>query len=259
MEAMPFFVRNDAALRFDPTDEKLGNLGSLRPGDRGLQGRVALSHAINNVWDARVSASMLYSGKDERSASHLTSSSASAASQSARSMTGDLEVGYRPPSSDAFELRIFAGARALRSTGNAHWQADDKLGQKLGAFDDRTQAFGPRIGAEMTLPVAARIDIVGTGAVSVLMAESRSRYRQGVTVSTERDKRWVVGADAMAGVALDLGDGAKLTLGYRVEHWRNLAAQHTDVDNAGARQTGWGAPTLSHGPLMRLSLPLGGR
>jgi len=258
-EAMPLFVRNDPALRFDSADSKLGNLGALQQGDRGLQGRVSLTHAFDEAWDTRISASMLYAGEDEKAASYLSGSNVSTARQSARAIVLDAEVGHRFKPVEVLDVRLFAGFRALRATAEGHWatSASDKLGQRQGSFFDTTHALGPRVGADVTIPVSSRIDLLASGSVSALNGHSRSRYT--VDNVRTRDNRWILGADAMAGVALHLGDGASLTAGYRVEHWRNLAALHTGISNVGAYETRWGTPTLSHGPVLRFTVPLGGR
>ena len=179
--------------------------------------------------------------------------------QSARAVVLDGEIGrlFRPV--DVLDVRLFAGVRAVRATAEGHWVTDarDKLGQAQGSFFDTTHALGPRVGADVTIPLSSRIDVLASGSVSALSGHSRSHYTVG-NVRT-RDNRWIMGADAMAGVTFHLGDGASLTAGYRVVQWRNLAALHTGISSGGAHETRWGTPTLSHGPVMRLTVPLGGR
>ena len=84
------FDASPSNMSFDGDDSKLGDLGSLQPGDWGGFGRFELGQRLNTEWDYRVSSAAVLLGEDS------SSDDDAEASQKTSLQTLDVEIGYFP-------------------------------------------------------------------------------------------------------------------------------------------------------------------
>lgn len=238
---------------FEDDDDKLGDLNSLQPGDGGWQGRVALGQRLNEDWDYRVSLSAVVLGADDAQDGEAE------ASQSASLQTLDLEVGYHPADLGALEARLFAGIRGLHAQSETNWQADSS---KLGQFEDRVYALGPRIGMDLAVPLDTHaIALVGSVSGSVLFGsvQSDESYSGGFFDDydiSSSDSQTIWNVEGMAGVSFGIGESADLTLGYRAAQFSGLMVDRSDVDKAGDFSDSGQSDLLLHGPFARLTVEI---
>jgi hypothetical protein len=258
-------------------DDKLGGLGSLNPGQAGAQGRFELGQRLNNNWDYKVGLGALYLSEDTSSREvsnpltdlidELPSFGESEASQSTDIRILDFEVGYRPDDFGALQTRLFAGVRGLHSVTEVNWNSGTTFGRdgdKVGEFQDSTYAIGPRIGADLALPLdSSDVALVGSMAGSVLFGKTETEYQTsggllpiGNTVNDWNDSAVIWNVEGMAGVSFGIGENADLTLGYRAAQYSGLMMERSDINKVGEFSDDGRSDLLVHGPFARLTVEI---
>lgn len=250
------FDGSKSNMSFAEDDDKLGELGSLQPGDWGGEGRFTFGQQLHNDWDYRVGVAAIFLGEDTSSAKGAE------ASQKTSLQTLDVEIGYRPGDLGALQTRLFAGVRGLHSATTADWShnsEDDKFGRS-GEFNDDVYAIGPRIGADLLIPLSAsNVALVGSASGSVLLGNAESAYRyEGIDSELTRSisSETVWNAEAMAGVSFGVGERAELTLGYRAAQFWNVMADRSDIKVDGSFNEDGRSDLLVHGPFARLTVDI---
>ncbi len=176
-------------------------------------------------------------------------------------LTGDLELGYNVRPSDRFDLRLFAGLRALNSN-----DSQDKFGDISGgpfsggtiAFDGKVDTeflgIGPRVGVDFSSRLGeGPLGFSGMLATSVLFGELKQKMSftassggSSIGSSFSEDKNETVfNLEAAFGADFHIADSSVLTIGYRGEYWDSIRGGGTDKMGSG------GDDMLSHGPFVR--------
>jgi hypothetical protein len=262
IEGAPFFVRNDPNLLFSATDDKLGNLGGVGTKGLGGYGRVALTNKLNPTWDLRVSASALATAREEKNSPYKISERVSKADQAFRMAFADVEVGAQAISAAGIDLRLSAGIRAFRSETNGYWstETEDKIGRQFGNIDDKAWGAGPRVGAELTVPLSKHFNLVTGASLAALYHRDVDNFLyKGSTLTKNSSSSWSINADALGAISLNLDGGAKLSAGYKAQYWDNMLAKRTEMKNGGSFQQKGRSPLIAHGPLVSLTFPIGGK
>ena len=239
---------------FDSEDDKLGNLDPLRPGGDGGQFRFEIGQVFDSGWDYKVALGAILLGDDETSASAPSASGNSEAESSLVIEIVDLELGYHT-APGGVDLRLFGGARALHARNEQRFDYDD--GDKVGTYDDDVYAVGPRVGLGLTMPISDphQIALVGSVSGSVLFGDRSSRESGDDDRLSESET--ILNVDAMAGVQLVVAEHAALTLGYKGQHFGDLAAGRSDVEKSGDYDSDGSKDVLVHGPFASLTLAIG--
>jgi hypothetical protein len=261
LEGAPIFVRNDPNLRFNRADDKLGNLGDLGFKDMAGYGRVAFTNKVNQTWDLRVAASALTTDREEKSSPYVKGNGTSTASQAFRMAFADVEAGAHVSGASGVDLRLLGGIRTFRSEANGNWATDpdDKVG-RFGRFDDKGWGIGPRVGAELTMPLSKGMNLVTGASLAALYRRDLDRFLHDTSTWTRTSaSSWSINADAFGGISLDLDGGAKFAVGYRAQYWDNMLSMRTEVKKDGNFEQKGRAPFLAHGPFVSLTFPIGGR
>ena len=246
-----FFDASSSNIRFDKDDSKLGDLGSLQPGDWGGQGRFELGQQLNNDWDYRVGISAVFLSED------TSSHNEAEASQKTDLQTLDLEVGYRPEDVGPVQSRLFAGLRGLHSSTEADWSYDG-ANDKVGEFNDDVYAIGPRVGADLLIPLnSSDVALVGSASGALLFGNVESSYDyrgRGSELTRWSNSETIWNVDAMAGVSFGIGETANLTLGYRASRYWGLMSDRSDIQADGDFSKDGRSDLLVHGPFARLTV-----
>ena len=252
IEGGTLFDASASNVSFDGTDEKLGHLDPLKPGDWGWQGRFELGQQLDSAWDYKLSAAAMSLNDDQSSHGKAT------ASQNTSLQIIDAEVGYRPDDVGLLQTRVFAGVRGLHSTAESNWAYNED--QKLGQFNDEVYAIGPRIGVDLALPIESTgVSLVGSGSASLLLGNAQSNYDYHAILERQTrrngsDTIWNV--EAMAGVSFALGENADFTLGYRAAQFGGLLSNHSAINSDGTFNDDGHSDLLVSGPFARLTVEI---
>lgn len=250
------YLFNDSQrnLSFDPDDDKLGNLDSLRPGDDGGQFRFEIGQVFDSGWDYKVALGAILLGDDKTSASAPDAPGSSEAESSLVIEMIDLELGYHTDPGGV-DLRLFGGVRALHARNEQRWDYND--GEKVGTYDDDVYAAGPRVGLGLTMPVSDQhqLALVGSVSGSVLFGDRSSRESGSDDRFSESETIWNV--DAMAGVQIAVAEHAALTIGYKGQQFGDLTPGRSDVEKSGDYDSDGSKDVLVHGPFASLTLAIG--
>lgn len=247
------FDASPSDVSFDEDDAKLGDLGSLQPGDWGGYGRVELGQRMSADWDYKVGVAAVFLSEDSVSGEDAE------ATQKTSLQILDAEIGFHPKDIGAIQPRLFAGIRGLHSISETHWAKDDHI--KLGEFDDDVFAIGPRIGLDLVIPLdSTNLSLVGSASGSVLFGSVDSSYNY-TNKGSDDLTRWnasqtIWNLEGMAGVSLDVGESADLTLGYRAAQFSGLMSDRSDIDKNGDFSEGGTSDLLVHGPFARLTVSI---
>lgn len=267
------FNASPSSTHFDEDDEKLGDLGSLGSGDPGWQGRFELGQRLNDQWDYKVGIAALSipQGTSHDAISTDDAVGDARASQTTSLQLIDAEIGYRPQDIGILQTRLLAGVRGLHSSTRTNWDYQSQGSEvfdKLGEFDDEVYAIGPRVGIDLTVPMAETgISLVGSASGSVLFGSIASSYRyegfgsvlgpsDDYISSKTIDNQAIWNVEGMAGLSFDLGETADLTLGYRAAQFDGLMVDRSDIDKTGDFSADGNSSLLVHGPFARLTVAI---
>ncbi|WP_406873634.1 Lpg1974 family pore-forming outer membrane protein [Aminobacter sp. P9b] len=157
----------------------------------------------------------------------------------------DVEVGYHTQHDD-WSIRPFAGLRYQ------NYSADftDHVSPIYYA-SSRSWGIGPRIGFDVSKPVAEHLSFFASADASVLFGKIKAdRNYPGYAEFSESRTFGTVGAKA--GLAWEFAPGAKLGAGYQLEYLS--AVGYRTFQDAPLPEPSGRASQLIHGPFMRLSL-----
>ena len=268
------FNSSPSNIHFDPDDDKLGNLDSLKPGDDGAQFRFELGQVFDSGWDYKVALGAIMLSDDKTSADYDIDlpfplpdlEGTSTGKQDLSLGIADFEMGFRPDvSADGLDVRLFGGVRVIHASNEGQWQTSDEV-DKLGAYDDSTWAVGPRLGLDATMPIddQHQLSLVGSLSGSVLFGKRSTDERLETFIgfpltadSSESVTIWNV--DAMAGLQMPVGERASLTFGYKAQQYWNLVAGRTDAQSFfGDYESDGEKDVLVHGPFLNLTVAIPG-
>jgi hypothetical protein len=173
-----------------------------------------------------------------------------AASANLEFATTDLDVGYRFRIGKGLETRLFAGWRFgnLERDMAATYNGQSFRNAEVRISDD-FNGSGPRVGAELRVPLGSGLSLFGRGAASILFGKSSTRF-----VETNVDGTDLIadlGRDVSQTVpVLDMALGVDLTMplnaaktsslsvsaGYEYQHWFNVVnnIRFVNASNPGA-------------------------
>ena len=261
-----------SAIFADPASDKLGDLVSGPGGtvnhdsfdtDIGYRGAAAFGQSFDDNWDWRVG--VAYSNFMKNRASVTATSSGGSGGSFFGSqttdlsyLTGDLELGYNVKPSDNFDLRLFAGLRALNSKSSEDkFGAASSGGPLLGSVDQKVDSeflgIGPRAGLDFSTRMGDSIlGLSGMAAGSILFG----KLDQDVAVDVSSiglgsfsihdgnsSNQTVYNLEAALGADFHITDSSVLTIGYRGEYWDSLRYSQDKNGN--------GDDMLTHGPFVR--------
>jgi hypothetical protein len=258
--------------------------GSLTPGRDGRSLGVEVGGAFNPLYDWRASwrSNTFRTATGSGSSTDGPVSNSATASNTLRFQTFDGEIGYRPPGTP---LRLFAGARVLKSTNTVSYdyeqQQPDKFGTSSttghGTHDAELFGVGPRAGLELTVPFPEpRVFASLNGSVAAIFAkrdhtfagtESFSGFFFPPIVTIPPSTTTVVqdfsrhltifNAEATATLGYRLSNNARVELGYRVQYFSNMLPEirQVNVGNVSGVVSG-NTDVLVHGPLAKLTIAL---
>ena len=174
-------------------------------------------------------------------------------------LTGDLELGYNVKPSDNFDLRLFAGLRALNSKSSEDKFGATSSGGTLSSADFKVDSeflgIGPRAGFDFSTQMGDSIlGFSGMAAGSILFGKldqdaALSFSRTGSSGGSfsihggDSSNQTVYNLEAALGADFHITDSSVLTIGYRGEYWDSLRYSQDKNGN--------GDDMLTHGPFVR--------
>lgn len=276
----PYYLSLEGSMIFaDPALDKFGgfsgsgitfNIDDLDT-DKGYRGAAAFGKRFNETNDWRVGIAysnflknkggmdLAFSGGSSSGSGSFTGSNATDMSY----LVGDLEFGHNIRPSDRFDLRLFAGLRAVNSDHSL-----DKLGSASSggsgiSFDGRIKTeflgIGPRAGFDFSSRIGdGGFGISGMAAAAILFGELEQNMSVSFTSGgssfgssfSESENEAIFNLEAALGADFHVTDNSVLTIGYRGEYWDSLRGQDKSGSGGpfGLSQDG---DLLSHGPFVR--------
>ena len=261
-----YFLSLEGSVIFaDPATDKLGSASgsgiTSQNGfdtDLGYRGAAAFGQNMSDTWDWRVGVAYSNFMKNHSSLSFSGGTGGSGFATESTDLsylTGDLELGYKVKSSENFDLRLFAGLRALDSNSS-----EDKFGTassggpSLSAnikLDSEFLGIGPRAGFDFSTRLGdSMMGLSGMAAGSVMfgrLTQDASAFGTsgGSSFSFnggDSSNETVYNLEAALGADFHITDSSVLTIGYRGEYWDSIRGQD---------KGGNGDDMLAHGPFVR--------
>ena len=271
------------ALFADPAVDKLGSFsgsGFTVDADSpdtslGYRGAAAFGQQLGSGWDWRVGVAYSNFLKD-RSSLLIISSGGSGSGLSGSTaadlsyLTGDLELGLNIDPGSAFDLRLFAGLRALNSKDSL-----DKFGIEAsggyvasGVTSDHREflGIGPRAGFDFSTRMGdGMLGLSGMAAGSVIFGRLDQEENVLVAVidgasggaitftDSDTGSETLYNLEAALGLDLHVTERSTLTIGYRGEYWDNIRGE----DKTGADDPddfNYDGDLLSHGPFAKFKV-----
>jgi hypothetical protein len=270
IEGSLLFNRSDTNLSFDPTTTALNTLPASRPGKDGGSLGISFGAAFNPSWDWRLGWQGTWlQTNEQRTAPPIGFLSTPVPTQSSNSLwyqTFDAEFGYRMPTAVG-ALRLFVGPRVLNATSKMNYGYDDAP-DKLGSFDNDVSLWGvgPRGGFEATVPLAASPAFLSlSGSASAIFARVEHSYAFNsdpndglgpfVGGANFDGSRTIYNLEGSAALGYRFNNMTALQVGYRMQHWSNLATSVRLLNDQGALAVG-SSDVLVHGPFARFTVSL---
>lgn len=237
--------------------------------DKGYRGAAAFGRKIDDTNDWRIG--IAYSNFLKNSASlNIASGGGSGGSISGSANTnmsylvGDLELGHNVRPADQFDLRLFAGLRAVNSDHSL-----DKLGQLAlggsgqsfsGEINTEFLGIGPRAGFDFSSRIGeGMFGISGMAAASILFGKleqngSSTRTSGGISSGSsfsDSENRSLVNLEAALGADFHVTENSVLTIGYRAEYWESLRGEDKSGSLGPLGSLNQEGDLLSHGPFVK--------
>ncbi len=269
VEGSLLFNRSDANLSFAP-GTIFDTIPSAEPGRGGGHAGVAIGGGLFPNWDWRLAWNGTWLGSQDIRADQsvvipATSTFPVRSSNQLWFQTFDAEVGYKMLAGPA-TLRLFVGPRVLNAKSDISYGYDDP-GNKLGNFDHDVSLWGigPRGGFEATVPLAnspAFLSVTGSASAIFSRVEHSFNFSSDlalqpvVTGSQNFDgSRTIYNLEASGSLGYRFTNMAAFQIGYRVQHWSDLATSVHVLDNVGGLTVG-STDVLVHGPFARFTMSL---
>jgi hypothetical protein len=267
IEGSLLFNRSDTNLTFDP-NTFFPNLTSSEPGRGGGHAGVAFGGMLGPNWDWRVGWNGTWLNSQENRGEHtvIIPANSTFPVQSSNQLwfqTFDAEFGYKMPAGPA-SLRVFVGPRVLNAKSNIAYGFDDSP-DKLGSFDHDVSLWGigPRGGFDATVPLASSPAFLSvTGSASAIFSRVEHSYnfnsdlpfQNPIVGSQNFDRsRTIYNLEASGSLGYRFTNMATFQIGYRIQHWSDLATTVHVLDNAGSVTVG-SSDVLVHGPFARFTM-----
>ena len=262
------FNESDKNVSFADTEDRLGGLSDLAPGEDGHQIGGAIGVPLSERFDFRAAFTGESFSDDEKSVEDYGRVGSFAEANSHFSLRYlDLELGYRPGVVGMGNIRLFAGPRiinAFNSVDAFYFEPREEGPDKIGDYEANTEVWGigPRVGAEGGFKFGdSGVSLFLMGAGSAIFSHVDREDRRQETFESDfeddsSDTRTVYSLEGKIALGYDMTPSVNFQIGYQAQQWWNLLDNIEINSNSGTIERDGTADVMTHGPFARITVKL---